>query len=149
MHRSKNAEFINKLVNDPSIRPMAGGDGVSIVDFSPTFNDFISLEGKGGAWLFFEEEKDVYECHYFFLPKFRGKYAVAFGKKVLRYMFDVIGAKRLIGRAPVENKLTSFYNIAIGAKKRSVEEVYIPQLDWRYMAQIFTLDKDEWLCPQL
>lgn len=148
MHRSKDATFINKLVNDPSIRPTAGGDGVSYIDFSPNFDKIISLEGKGGAWLFEQESQDVYECHYFFLPKFRGRYALEFGRKVLKYMFEVIGAKRLIGRAPVENKLTSFYNSALGGKKGPVEEVYIPQIDWRYMAQIFTLDRGDWLCRQ-
>ena len=148
MIRSKNAYFINKLVNDPSIRPTAGGDGASYIDFSPNFDKIISLEDEGGACLFFEEGKDVYECHYFFLPKFRGRHALEFGRDVLKYMFEIIGAKRLIGRAPVENKLTSFYNSALGGKKGPIEEVYIPQIDWRYMAQIFTLDRKDWLCPR-
>lgn len=148
MIRSKNADFINRLVNDPTIRPTAGGDGVSYIDFSQNFDKMISLEGNGGAWLFFEEEKDVYECHYFFLPKFRGRYALEFGRKVLKYMFEIIGAIRLIGRAPVENKLCSIYNSALGGKKGEVVELYVAEIDWRYMAQIFTLDRRDWLCHQ-
>ena len=145
---SKNADFINKLVNDPSIRPTAGGDGVSYIDFSPNFDKIISLEGKGGAWLFFEEDKDIYECHYFFLPEFRGRYALEFGRKVLKYMFDIIGAKKLFGRAPVENRSTSIYNTALGGKKGLVEEVYVPGINWHYTAQLFSLDKGEWQCLQ-
>ena len=144
MHRSKNADFINKLVNDPSIRPTAGGDGVSYIDFSPNFDNIISLEDEGGAWVFEKESQDVYEGHYFFLPKFRGKYALDFGRKALKYMFGIIGAKRIIGRAPVENRLSSFYNSALGIKKGPIEEVYIPQIDWSYMAKIFTIDKEDW-----
>ena len=146
MHRSKTANFITKLINDPSIRPTCGGDGASYIDLSTHFDKIISLEGVGGAWLFEQEGRGVYACHYFFLPKFRGRYALKFGRKVLKYMFEVIGAKRLIGRAPIENKLTSFYNSALGGKKGPIEEVYISQIDWHYMAQIFTLDREDWSC---
>ena len=148
MHRSKDATYINKLVNDPSIRPSAGGDGVSYIDFEPTFNTFISLEGEGSAWLLTEEDKDVYEVHCFFMPKFRGKSAVDFGKKAIKYMFEIIGAKKLIAKPPLDNRPLIIYNIAVGAAKGPTKEICIPEMNWRYLAQIFTLDKRSWLCHQ-
>lgn len=149
MIRSKTAKYINHLVNHPSIRPTCGGDGKSFIDFTLNFKNIISLECEGGAWLFFSEGDGVYECHYFFLPSRRGRKALDMGRKCLKYMFDVIGAIKLIGRAPIENRLTNFYNTALGGTKGVIEKVYIKELDWSYEAQIYTLTKEEWLkCHQ-
>lgn len=145
---SKDAKYLNFLVNDPDIRPYCGGDGKSFLDFTPNFENLLCFEADGGAWMLDEEEQDIYECHYFFMPEYRGKYALNFGRTVINIMFSIFGAKELIGRAPVENRLTSFYNTALGCVKGPVEEVHIPQLDWRYMAQIFTLTKEDWQCHQ-
>jgi len=141
MHRSKSANHINRLANHPDIRPTAGGDGVSRIDFTPVFDQIIALEDKGGAWLFMDEGEGIFEGHYMFLPKYRGKHALKLGRKALDYMFNVIGAKRIIGRQPVENKLASIYNIALGIKKGPIERV--TKQGFAYMAQIFTIDKGE------
>ena len=144
MIRSKSANHINKIANHPDVRPTAGGDGVSRIDFTPIFDKIISLEDRGGFWLLREEPNNVYSGHYAFLPKYRGKHALKLGKKVLDYMFNEIGAKRIIGRQPVENRLASIYNIALGIKKGPIERISAD--GFTYMAQIFTVDKGDWLC---
>tara|TARA_R110000772_G_C13214220_1_gene431226 strand:- start:158 stop:601 length:444 start_codon:yes stop_codon:yes gene_type:complete len=146
MHIAKTANHINNLVNHPDIRPTAGGDGVSRVDFSPVFNQIVALEDKGGAWLFMDEGDDIYEGHYMFLKKYRGKKALEFGREALDYMFNELGAKRIIGRQPVENKLASVYNTALGIKKGPEEEVSVE--GFTYMAQIFTIDREDFSCHQ-
>jgi len=141
MHLAKTANHINNLVNHPDIRPTAGGDGISRIDFAPVFDQIIALEDRGGAWFFMDEGNGVWEGHYCFLKKYRGKHALEFGRKALQYMFGVIGAKRIIGRQPVENKLASIYNIALGIKKGPIERV--TKQGFAYMAQIFTIDRGE------
>lgn len=144
MIRSKSANHINKIANHPDVRPTAGGDGVSRIDFTPIFDKIISLEDRGGAWLFMDEGGGIFGGHYMFLPKYRGKHALKLGRKALDYMFDKIGAKRIIGRQPAENKLASIYNIALGIKKGPIERVSANGFE--YMAQIFTIDKGDWQC---
>lgn len=144
MHLAKTANHINKIVNHPDVRPTSGGDGVSRIDFTSQMDSIIALEDRGGFWLLKEEPNNVYGGHYAFLPKYRGKHALKLGRKVLDYMFNEIGAKRIIGRQPVENKLASVYNLALGIKKGPIEEVSVN--GFTYTAQIFTIDKKDWLC---
>lgn len=142
MHVAKSANHINRIVNHPDVRPTAGGDGVSRIDFTPLLDKMIALENKGGAWLFSPEDGGVWEGHYMFLPKYRGKYALELGREALSYMFKEIGAKRIIGRQPVENKLASVYNTALGIKKGPIQKV--TRQGFTYLAQIFTIDHDDW-----
>lgn len=144
MHIAKTANHINRLVNHPDIRPTAGGDGVSRIDLTDQMDSIIALEDRGGCWLFEKENENIYSGHYAFLPKYRGRHALKLGRKALDYMFNVIGAERIIGRQPVENKLASIYNLALGIKKGPIEEVNVN--GFSYMAQIFTIDRDDWLC---
>jgi len=142
MHVARSANHINRIVNHPDVRPTAGGDGMSRIDFTPIFDNIIALEDKGGCWLLEDEGGGIYSGHYAFLPKYRGKHALKLGRQVLDYMFNVIGANRIIGRQPVENKLASVYNTALGIKKGPVQEV--TKQGFTYLAQIFTIDRDDW-----
>lgn len=79
MERCFDADRINALVNDPSIRPHVGGDGKSWLDLSAAVADEqnVFLLGEHGGFAFTWSAPRTYEVHTFILPAGRGKWARA------------------------------------------------------------------------
>lgn len=114
--RSFDADRINFLVNHPTIRPHAGGDGVSYLDFGPLLteeNHFLS--GEHGGVFFHWCAPDVYEVHIFILPEGRGRWAYDFAQAGLDYARS-IGAIQLWAR--VTTRQMRLFTLATGFVRR-------------------------------
>lgn len=78
LRRCFDADTINALVNDPSIRPHIGGDGESPLDLSAAVADRqnVFLMGEHGGFAFTWSAPRTYEVHTFILPEGRGPAAL-------------------------------------------------------------------------
>lgn len=80
IERTFDADKINALVNDPSIRPTVGGDGESYIDVSSAVADRqnVFLLGEHGGFACTWSAPGTYEVHTFILPDGRGRWARTF-----------------------------------------------------------------------
>lgn len=78
LQRCFDADRINALVNDPSIRPHIGGDGESWIDLTAAVADDqnVFLLGGHGGFSFTWSAPGTYEVHTFILPSGRGEQAL-------------------------------------------------------------------------
>jgi len=114
--RSFDVDRLNYLVNHPTIRPTAGGDGESYLDFTPLMgpeNHFLA--GEHGGHFFHWSSPDTYEVHIFILPEGRGKWAAGFVQDGLQYARD-IGVRQLWAR--VSTRLMRMFTIRAGFEYR-------------------------------
>lgn len=105
--RVLNADRINQIANDPSVRPWMGGEGE--LDLSAAVGDsanitFLSNEDNG-AYLCHKTGDGVYEVHSMFLPSGRGGYAVDCMREALRFMFCATDCVELRTRIPDNNEM--------------------------------------------
>lgn len=100
--RTTDAAEINALINDPSIRPHVGGDGVSVLDLSAAVADPLNyfVTGEHGGFAFTWSSPSAYEVHTFILPAGRGAWAAAFALAARAFMAES-GAWQLWTRVPV------------------------------------------------
>jgi hypothetical protein len=102
--RTYNAEFINTVINDPSVR-----DGAEVKEFSDlseiaaNLNNHILVNEHGG-FVVIKKMPGVYECHTQFLPEGRGERAVTAVEEAMRYMFIETDCTRIITKVNVNNK---------------------------------------------
>jgi hypothetical protein len=101
-YRTFDAERINALVNDPTIRPFVGGDGQSFIDLTSAVEDHKNyfLGGDHGAFAFTWSSPRSYEVHTFILPSGRGTWSRGFARAARDYM-QSIGTRQLWTRVPV------------------------------------------------
>lgn len=97
IRRSFDADTINALVNDPSIRPHVGGDGASFIDLAAAVADKqnIFLMGEHGGFAFTWSAPGTYEVHTFILPDGRGPQALDLAMLARNAMADIYGATHL------------------------------------------------------
>ena len=113
LKRLSDASFLNRLANDPSIRPTCGGDGVSVLDFT----DFVSnpknhaVGWDHGAFMFLWTAPQTYEVHIMVLPEGRGKAAYRMARAGISYIVAE-GAERLWAR--VSNDALRHYTAQAG-----------------------------------
>ena len=112
---------INAIINHPEVFPHVSQGALWPLDVEPLMdgnNIFIMADGGGFAFIYMEP--GVYEGHYYFLPEFRGKYAITAAKECLNWL-----AKReitLIGRTPLKNKSARLFNKLIGMKRVGISD---------------------------
>lgn len=91
---SRDADFINSVVNDPDVRPFVGGEGE--LDLSPLMANShnVFLMGDHGGFALIWTAPRTFEVHTFILKAGRGHWARAAVNAMVRYMREH-GAKRL------------------------------------------------------
>ena len=77
LERSYDIEFINRVINDPSVRPYVGGGVDGDLDAEVLVNDPDNwfLMGEHGGFLLNPTAPNVREVHTFVLPEGRGEWA--------------------------------------------------------------------------
>jgi hypothetical protein len=108
--RSFDARLLNRLANDPDIRPFIGGNPDNPLDLSAAVAnaDNVFLAGEFGAFCCSWTAPDTYEIHTLILPEGRGKWAYRFAKGAREWMRE-FGAKHLWTRvAPDARGVASF-----------------------------------------
>jgi len=102
--RTYNADFINSVVNDPSVKD--GAEAKGVLDFSAVaanLNNFI-LVNEFGGFIVIKLMPGIYECHTQFLPDGRGQLAVDAVEEAMRYMFIHTDCTRIVTKVNVNNK---------------------------------------------
>lgn len=102
---ARNADFINRLLNDPSIKPAVRGRERGELDLSAAVPSerVVALEGRHGAMLFHHRQPGLFEMHTMVLPEGRGDWTIAFVRGCLRWMFARTEAIELFSRVPRGN----------------------------------------------
>ena len=109
-------EEINAIINHPEVYPHVAHGAAYPLDVAPLMDgDNIFIMAEGGGFAFIHLAEDAYEGHYYFLPEFRGKYAIDTAKECLNWLAE--HRMMLIGRTPLENKSARLFNKLIGMKR--------------------------------
>ena len=104
--RSFDAEFLNRLVNDPSTE--AGRLGLKDLDLTEVLadHDNVFLANSYGGFLFVRD-RDVYEVHTNFLPRGRGPKVYDAARAAAFYMFtetDCLAIRTMVPRGNLAAK---------------------------------------------
>lgn len=134
INRSFDAEFINSVINDPSVK-----DAVEVVgdgDISALVNDVnnVLLVTDHGGFLFVHVQQGVYEVHTQMLESGRGIDAYSAAVECARYMFTLTNCMRIISKARPENK---------GARKLAAEVLNHKGFNGTY--HYYSLEYMEWV----
>lgn len=104
IRRTMDATFLNRVANDPAVRPYVGGHGT--LDLSPilALADNVVVENEFGGFVGVKIAPAVYECHSLFLPEGRGPKAVTACQQALRYLFVQTDCMEVVTKCPHENR---------------------------------------------
>ena len=115
IERTTDADRLNALVNDPSIRPHVGGDPEQPLDLTAAVNnhDNYWMLGNHGGFGFVWTAPRTYEVHTFILPEGRGHAAYALAMEARAFMASE-GATHLWTRVPVDAENVRRFTLAAG-----------------------------------
>ena len=118
MRRTCKSEDLNRIGNDPSVRPWLGGDVPA--DFSTALDniDNIALVSDAGGFVFFNHRAGRYEGHALFSPSRPRQSAVHAMRDALVYMFTSTPCVELITKVPIDNRATHGLARLAGFQKR-------------------------------
>jgi hypothetical protein len=118
MRRTCKSEDLNRIGNDPSVRPWLGGDVPA--DFSTALDniDNIALVSEYGGFVFFNHGAGRYEGHALFSPSRPSQSAVHAMRDALVYMFTSTPCVELITKVPIDNRATHGLARLAGFQKR-------------------------------
>jgi len=140
IRRTMDAGLVNRLANDPSIRPyIGGGDGT--LDLSELVGNPANyvIEGEGGAWVLQPILEGVYELHTLFLPEGRGKSYMVGAREALRMMFTETDCWEIVTKCPDDNPGARMAATLIGFRERfRRENAWAPDVGISY--QVFGVD---------
>ena len=121
------AQEVNLILNDDSVRPHIGGFGNIYVDAQPFCdcdNAYVFLcsdeNGIGGMFLFMKLTTVIYEVHIAALPHFRGARMQEAGKQLFKEMLAMDDCYKLTGRIPVTNEAANKYVVKVGFEHEGI-----------------------------
>jgi hypothetical protein len=117
IERARDAVFINRLANDPAVRPyMLAPPGP--IDFSSALSGerVYGIQGEHGAMLFHNVVPQVFEIHTMILPDGRGPWALEFARAAVDWLFCRTAATEVYTRVPEGNVAAMALTRACGAK---------------------------------
>lgn len=105
IERATDAIRFNEIVNHPDVLPHVCGPLEGPLDFTPLVQDRnnVVLMGEHGAIMFHCHQRGLYEAHTQVVPEGRGRWALAFAREALRWMFIRTDAMEIITRVAVGN----------------------------------------------
>jgi len=144
LKRSNDAEFLNRVVNDPSVHPFVSF-GRGPIDLTAVVNnhDNVFLANEHGGFLYVSHG-DTFEVHTQFLPEGRGDTATL-ARESLFYMFTQTPCVRIDTLIPPFNKTAKRLAEAVGMKSVAQAEVF------GFPVTVYMLTIKEWArslaCP--
>jgi len=110
---------MNRVVNDPSVRPWVGGGDVEL-DVTPwTSNPAnIVLVNEHGGFCGIKHDAGIYELHTNILPEGRGLKAVHAAREACQYLFTKTDAQEIITKVPTFNKAADRFARTFGYTER-------------------------------
>lgn len=143
MTPSRDAAFLNRVVNDPSVLPWVNlglfPDGI---DTKPLVeNDRnLFLANEHGGFLLVDKGDGIYEIHTQFLPEGRGRSAIEAGREAMRYVFTQTAIQALMTFCPLNNPQAAFLAKACGMNRFKTVTQFGTEGD------LYTITKGEWQC---
>jgi hypothetical protein len=104
LERSTDAAHLNRIANDPSVRPYLGL-GVGDVDLAPVLQNpsVYALTNEHGGLVFLPVLSGLYSVHTLFLPSGRGAKAVRAALEAVDWLFSNTDAKAVTTEVPATN----------------------------------------------
>ena len=142
VHLSRDAEFLNRVVNDPSVFPYVSLGIEGPLDVTPLVEDLSNMffANEHGGFLLVHKGADVYEIHTQFLPTGRGHQVRQAAQEAMEYMFKYTNCEALMSYVPVENRSAAFLARGVGMQKCG--KVYPLGRE----CDLYLIRKGEWLC---
>lgn len=102
IERARDAAFLNRVLNDPKVRPFIAGFGDGDLDVTERLADprFLPLVGEHGTFVCFRIFQGLWEVHTAVLPSGRGEWTRRFGEAGKRYMFTATDCAEILTRVP-------------------------------------------------
>lgn len=127
--------FVEDVINAPGVR-----GSVQRGQYRLEASSFLdeprnaAIGWWGGVMVFEHVERGSYEGHVFCLPGHRGALALQFGRLGVSWLFDVVGAERLVAPVPIELPAARFYcrKLGLRASYRDLFQEY------------FTMEAQQW-----
>lgn len=119
MRRTFGSEALNRIGNDPDVRPWLGGDGP--LDFSSAVEniDNIALVSDSGGFVGFDQGAGRYEVHSLFSPSRKPRrLAILAMRDALAYMFTSTPCVELVTKVPIDNRAAKGLARIAGFEKR-------------------------------
>jgi hypothetical protein len=134
IERTYNPDFINSVINDPSVRDGAEVKGIGDVsEIIRSLNNYV-LVSEFGGFVGIKKMAGLYECHTQFLPEGRGEHAVRAARESLRYMFCWTDCERIITKVHADNRPAQLFAAQFFKKRgRTGDHFY------------YSLDVDDWI----
>lgn len=104
LDRQSDAALINRIMNDPSVRPTIGGTGP--IDLAPLVANQgnVVLCGEHGGAVFHKLLPGLYELHTAVLPAGRGAWTLQAGADALFHIFTRTDCVEVVTKVPPENR---------------------------------------------
>lgn len=119
IRREIDAELVNRISEDPSVRPFICYHDEPI-DWTPVIEDCFILSNGEDACGVFEPtpfgqiSKDIFQAHTLFADTCRGARAIETARAMLAWMFEHGGASLVWGATPKKNRAARWFNRQIG-----------------------------------
>jgi RimJ/RimL family protein N-acetyltransferase len=140
------AEKVNKIINDPTIRPFVVFGDQDYLDFSELAanKENYFLVNKYGAIIYNKIEDGIYEIHIHFLPEGRGKYAFDSISESIDYMFSNANCEIIIADIISYNRPSKFMARRLGANYVDTDKAVYLQDGKMWDVDNFYLTKEKW-----
>lgn len=105
LHRHNDAVFLNRVLNDVSVKPWVSGPIEGDLDMSMLVADpnNVLLMGEHGGVLFHQIMQGCYEIHTQVLPEGRGAWCLEMIQRAFHWMFTKTDAVEILTRCPRGN----------------------------------------------
>ncbi|MDH2239068.1 hypothetical protein N5K27_22425 [Pigmentiphaga sp. GD03639] len=115
VHRTFDAAFVNRVMNDPVVRPFIG-PGPDILEMGPFVADRrnVVLATEHGCFLFHWYAPGVYEVHTQFLPAGRGRHALDAAVAAAHWMFVRTDCMEMLTKVAHSNRSAAWLAERVG-----------------------------------
>jgi hypothetical protein len=147
LQRENDASRINRVLNDPAVRPWVADASEGVLDISPAVSkrENVLLLGEHGGCMFFKLLDGFYEVHTQVLPAGRGAWAARMIQSSFRWMFCRTDAIEILTRVPVAHRAAKMATLRSGAEyewTRPKECRFQGKLD---DVEIFSISLQRWV----
>lgn len=122
---SRDAVFLNNVINHPEVFPHVSLGAKSPLDLSSVLEDHRNyfLANEYGGFLLLAQPDYVYQVHTQFLPEGRGRKALSAARWAEQFMFTRTDALRLDTTVAYDNKAADWFTRKVGFVKWDDVEV--------------------------
>jgi len=139
--RTMDARFLNRVANDPVVRPWLGGEGA--IDLTGALADpkNIALVGEFGGFVFLWDEATRYELHTLFLSEGRGAGVLPAAEEAFRFLFTATDCLEIVTKIPEGNRAADLM-----ARRAGFTPTFAREAAWPDGSRVvyFTLTLDAW-----